>query len=132
MKEILEKKIKEEISLINKEILNLNLELKEMEEKRKKTQKQMIETSLKVAEFQSAKTYDSILEKQIVMIGKKIQQWEKKKEEKQRELTEKKKEIKAFETIRENQLNNFLIDERREELKAMNEIALRNYYGEEK
>lgn len=128
-KEILEKKIKEEISLINREIDNLKSQLEIVFEERLKTQREMIEQSLRVSEFQSAKMYDSLLEKQIHLIERKIEQMQLKKEEKQIELIEKKKEVKAFEILKENQLESFLIDERREELKDLNEIAIRNYSG---
>jgi len=132
VKEIMEKKIKEEISIINREIIDLMSERDTVFEERIKTQREMLERNLKVSEFQSAKMYDSLLERQIFLIERKIEECEKKKKEKQIELIEKKKEVKAFEVIRENQLENFLIDERREELKEMNEIAIRNYSGVEK
>lgn len=132
VKEIMEKKIKEEISIINREIIDLMSERDTVFEERIKTQREMLERNLKVSEFQSAKMYDSLLERQIFLIERKIEECEKRKKEKQIELIEKKKEVKAFEVIRENQLENFLIDERREELKEMNEIAIRNYSGVEK
>jgi len=131
-KEIFEKKIKEDISLINREISNLKAKLEIVAEERKKTQREMTERSLKVSEFQSAKMYDALLEKQIQMIEKKIEQLKMKKEEKQLELIEKKKEVRAFEILRENQLEDFTIDERRKELIELNEIAIRNYSGASK
>ncbi len=129
-KEIFEKKIKEDISLINRETSNLKSQLEIIFEERIKTQREMIERSLKVSEFQSAKMYDSLLERQIQMIERKIEQLRLKKEEKQLELIEKKKEVRAFEILKENQLENFTIEERRQELKDLNEIAIRNYIGE--
>ena len=131
-KEIFEKKIKEDISLINREISNLKAKLEIVAEERKKTQREMTERSLKVSEFQSAKMYDALLEKQIQMIEKKIEQLKMKKEEKQLELIEKKKEVRAFEILRENQLEDFTIEERRKELIELNEIAIRNYSGDSK
>lgn len=126
-KEIFEKKIKEDISLINREISNLKAHLEIVFEERKKTQHEMTERSLKVSEFQCAKMYDSLLAKQIQLTEKKIEQLLMKKEEKQIELIEKKKEVRAFEILKENQLEKFTIDERRKELKDLNEIAIRNY-----
>ena len=131
-KGILEKKIKEDISLINREISNLKSQLEIIFEERIKTQREMIERSLKVSEFQSAKMYDSLLEKQIHLIERKIEQLRAKKEEKQIELIEKKKEVRAFEILKENQFESFTIDERRQELKDLNEIAIRNYSGDSK
>jgi flagellar biosynthesis chaperone FliJ len=43
------------------------------------------------------------------------------------ELVEKKKERKVFETLKDSQLQEYLIDERRNELKELNEIAIRNF-----
>lgn len=126
-KEILEKKIKEDISLINREISSLKSHLEIVLEERIKTQREMIERSLRVSEFQSAKMYDSLLDKQIHLIERKIEQLRAKKEEKQIELIEKKKEVKAFEILKENQFESFTIDERRQELKDLNDIAIRNY-----
>ncbi|MEW6701359.1 MAG: flagellar export protein FliJ [Bacteroidota bacterium] len=132
VKEILEKKIQEEISLINKEINELKNQLAAIIDERKKVQQKMSELSLKAAEFQSVKMYDSLLEKKILSVERKINQLLKKKEEKQKELIERKKEHKVFETLKENQREEFLLDEKRNELKELNEIAIRNYGGNQK
>jgi flagellar FliJ protein len=131
-KEILEKKIKEEISIINREIDNLKRQLKIIFEERLKTQSEMIEQPLKVSEFRSAKMYDSLLGKQTLFIERKIEMLKMNKEQKQIELIEKKKEVKSFEILRENQLETFLLEERKQELKDLNEIAIRNYNGNQK
>ena len=128
-KEILEKKIKEEISIINKEIESLKQQLKLIYEERLKNQREMIEKPLKVSEFQSAKMYDSILERQTLVIDRKIEMLKLNKEQKQIELVEKKKEVRSIEILRENQLEDFLLDERKQELKELNEIAIRNFSG---
>ena len=131
-KEILEKKIKEEISIINKEIDNLKRQLKIIVEERLKIQREMIEQPLKVSEFRSAKMYDSHLEKQTLSIKRKIEMLKMNKEQKQIELVEKKKEVRSFEILKENQLEDFLLEERKQELKDLNEIAIRNYSGNQK
>ncbi len=131
-KEILEKKIKEEISIINKEIDNLKRQLKIIAEERLKIQREMIEQPLKVSEFRSAKMYDSHLEKQTLSIKRKIEMLKMNKEQKQIELVEKKKEVRSFEILKENQLEAFLLEERKQELKDLNEIAIRNYSGNQK
>jgi len=131
-KEILEKKIKEEISIINKEIDNLKWQLKIITEERLKIQREMIEQPLKVSEFRSAKMYDSHLEKQTLSIKRKIEMLKMNKEQKQIELVEKKKEVRSFEILKENQLEAFLLEERKQELKDLNEIAIRNYSGNQK
>jgi flagellar FliJ protein len=131
-KEILEKKIKEEISIINKEIDNLKWQLKIIAEERLKIQREMIEQPLKVSEFRSAKMYDSHLDKQTLSIKRKIEMLKMNKEQKQIELVEKKKEVRSFEILKENQLEAFLLEERKQELKDLNEIAIRNYSGNQK
>lgn len=131
-KEILEKKIKEEISIINKEIDNLKWQLKIIAEEREKIQREMIERPLKVSEFGSVKMYDSHLEKQTLSIKRKIEMLKMNKEQKQIELVEKKKEVRSFEILKENQLEAFMIEERKQELKDLNEIAIRNYSGSQK
>ena len=78
----------------------------------------MIERSLRVSEFQSAKMYHSLLDKQIHLIEKKIEQLRAKKE-KQIELIEKKKN-ESLRYLRRISLK-VTIDERRQELKDLND-----------
>lgn len=129
IKEILEKRIQEEIAVIDREIVDLKNQLKIIFDERMRIQKNMLERPLKAVEFQSAKMYDSILEKQIQAVQKKIKLVVKKRQEKQNELVEKRKEQKVFETLKENQLQEFNIEDRRLELKETNEIGIRNYHG---
>jgi flagellar FliJ protein len=129
IKEILEKRIQEEIAVIDREIVDLKNQLKIIFDERMRIQKNMLERPLKAVEFQSAKMYDSILEKQIQAVQKKIKLVVKKRQEKQNELVEKRKEQKVFETLKENQLQEFNIEDRRMELKETNEIGIRNYHG---
>lgn len=130
VKEIMEKKIHEEISWINKEIEDLKKELTMTQDERYRVSNEMTKRVAKVSDYQSMKMYDSHLELEIMRIEKKITMCIKKREIKQRELVEKKKEIKAFETLKENDYRNFMVEERRSELKVLNEIAIRNYKGE--
>lgn len=127
VKEIQEKRIQEEIALIEKEIKDLKYQISVHSEERLKVQRSMVERPLKAAEFHSAKLYDSILERQINIILKKIELNQLKKEEKNSELIERRKEQKVFETLRENKLNEFIIEETRNEMKEINEIAIRKY-----
>ena len=129
VKEILQKRIQEEIASIDKEINNLRHQLSVVNEERKKNLHSMLARPLKAAEFQSAKVYDSILEKQIIAIQKKIDLCIVKRNEKNLELVEKKKEQKVFETLKENKQAEYDIDERRMELKEINEIGIRKYSG---
>jgi flagellar export protein FliJ len=90
----------------------------------------MTSISLKASNYQSSKIYDSNLEKVIQSLERKIVQLYEKKKEKMNELVERKKEHKIFEMLKENDNQNFQIEERRSELKELNEIAIRNYHGE--
>lgn len=131
VKLILEKKIQEEISRINKEIDGLRFEMKHLANEKKRVSLQMTEKSIKVADFQSMKMYNAHLQQQVEILERKIESSLIRREERQKELVEKKKEIKALEIIKENDYQNFLLDERNSELKALNEVALRNFNGNE-
>lgn len=130
VKEMLEKKTQEEISVINMEIEQLKKQLQLIREEKIKNESKMNSGSAKVSEYQSMKMYNSHLENQITQTEKEIDNCIKRREEKQKELIERKKEIKSLETLKENDYQNFLIEEGRNELKALNEVALRNYTGE--
>lgn len=130
VKEILEKRTKEEISRIYLEIDELKTQKENIIQERKKILNQMTENLSKVSDYQSMKMYDAHLEEEIIFIENKISDCYKRLERKQRELIDRKKEVKAFETLKENNEANFLVEERREELKTLNEIALRNFDGD--
>jgi flagellar export protein FliJ len=93
VKEMLEKKIQEEISRINKEIEDMRFELKHLANEKKRVSIQMTEKSTRVSDFQSMKMYSSHLQQQIETVERKMELSLKKREEKQRELVERKKEI---------------------------------------
>ncbi len=131
VKGMLEKKIQEEISRINKEIEDLSFELKHITNEKKRVTIQMLEKSTIVSNFQSMKMYGSHLQQQMEAVEIKIEVSSKKRDEKQKELVERKKEIKSMEIIKENDYLNFLSEERKNELKALNEVALRNFNGEQ-
>ncbi|MFZ5947252.1 MAG: flagellar export protein FliJ [Stygiobacter sp.] len=130
IKEVLEKKIKEEISKINLEIKNLQEQKEFLIQERNKVLSKMTEQMLKVSDYQSIKMYDNHLEQELINIKKKIVEAYKTLEKKQNELIEKKKEVKSFEILKENDKENFLIEEKRRELKTLNEIAIRNFDGD--
>lgn len=127
VKEILEKKILREISIINKEMNNWKNERDIFIEERKKVLKDILKHKLKASDYQSIKKYDEQLRKEIVHIEKEIGSCLKKKELKQKELLAKKKEIKALDILKENDYSNFVTGERKAELKILNEIAIVNY-----
>lgn len=130
VKEILEKRTKEEISRIYLEIDGLKKQKEIVIKERKKILTEMTEHLSKVSDYQSMKMYDSHLEEEIIFIENKIGDCFKRLEKKQKELVERKKEVKAFETLKENDKDNFLVEERRDELKTLNEIAIRNFDGD--
>lgn len=129
IKEILEKKIQEEIAKIDKERNDLKYQLAILIDEKMTNQRNLFEKPMKAAEFQSAKMYDSILDKQINAVQKRIELNLIQRQEKHKELIEKRKEQKVFETLKENQLAEFLIEENRTEMKEVNEIGIRNYIG---
>ena len=128
VKEILQKKIQKEIFLIEKEINEQKQKRQKIIEEREKTRKE-IHGLLKVSMYQSTKMYDLQLEKMIQSIEKKIVLLYEKKKEKMKDLVEKKKEHKILEVLKDNQQVTFLEEEKKSELKELNEIAIRNYNG---
>lgn len=130
VKEVLEKKIKEEISRIYSEIEIFKAEQKKIvAEKSKVEEKLAIQTS-KVSEYKSMKMYLEHLNDEYKVYQHKIDECLVLLGKKQTELIEKKKEIKGFEILKENDFQNFQIEERRSELKVLNEIAIRNFDAE--
>ncbi len=130
VKEIFEQKVEEEISRLNKQIAEFKVHLKKVIDERRQLAEAMIKQPSRVADYQSMRFYGIQLEKEILFIQKKIDAVSKKREEKQKELLEKKKEVKAFEILKEHAYETFLIDDRRNELKILNEIAIRNHKGD--
>jgi flagellar protein FliJ len=130
VKDILEKKIQEEIYLIEKEIQEYKDKRQIVMNEREKVRKDMTSMALKASNYQSSKVYDSNLEKVIQSLERKIVQLYEKKKEKMNELVERKKEHKIFEMLKENDRQNFIVDENRNELRELNEIAIRNYNGD--
>ena len=129
VKIIMEKKILEEISLIEKEIKEFKHKLQIVLEERNRARQSMKEGHYKVSEYLSTKIFDLNLCKLIRTIEKKIDVLNEGKRKKQVELIEKKKERKVFETLKDSQHQEYLLDERRSELKELNEIAIRNFNG---
>jgi flagellar FliJ protein len=129
VKIIMEKKIQQELSLIEKEIKEFNHKRKIVIEERDRARQSMIEGKCKISEYISIKIFDTNLCKVIKSIEKKIETLNETKMIKQSELIEKKKERKVFETLKDSQFQEYLLEERRSELKELNEIAIRNYNG---
>jgi len=129
VKIIMEKKIQEEISLIEKEIKEFNNKRQIVIEERNRARLSMKGIQCRVSEYLSVKIFDTNLSKVIKSIEKKIEDLYESKMIKQKELIEKKKERKVFETLKDSQLQEYLLDERRNDLKELNEIAIRNFNG---
>lgn len=129
VKIIMEKKIQEEISLIEKEIKEFNHKKQIVIGERNLARQLMKESNFRVSEYLSTRIFDANLCKVVKTIEKKIESLNENKMIKQNELIEKKKERKVFETLKDSQLQEYLLDERRDELKELNEIAIRNFNG---
>ncbi len=132
IKEVLEKKVMKEISLIDKEIVQSVQKQKSLVEKKSELHRNINSGSIKVYEYRSAKSHIKILEKEVINYEKKIEELKNRKEQKRIELVQKKKELKIFETLKENKKEEFLFDYNREELKQLNELAINNFIRKEK
>jgi len=129
VKIIMEKKIQQELSLIEKEIKEFNHKRKIVIEERDRARQSMKDGKCKISEYISTKIFDTNLCKVIKSIEKKIEDLDETKMKKRSELIEKKKEKKVFETLKDSQYQEYLLEERRNELKELNEIAIRNFNG---
>ena len=129
VKIIMGKKIQEEISLIEKEIKEYTHKRQIVIEERNRTRQSLKEIHCRVSEYIGFKMFDVNLSKVIKTIENKIEALNERKKSKQMELVENKKERKVFETLKDSQIQEYLIDERRNELKELNEIAIRNFNG---
>ncbi|MEW6193524.1 MAG: flagellar export protein FliJ [Bacteroidota bacterium] len=132
IKEVFEKKVMKEISLIDKEIEQSVQKQKSLNEKKSELHKNINSGNIKVYEYRSAKSHIRILEKEVINYEKKIEELKSRKEQKRLELVQKKKELKIFETLKENKKEEFLFDYNREELKQLNELAINNFIRKEK
>lgn len=131
VKEILEKKILKEISEIEREIEKLEKEKILLVTKRKNLADKISIGKIKVNDYKSAKAAIKTIERLIVSIEKKIEEWKEKKQKKLDELLEKKKERKIFETLKEKMYEDYLIEDNRNDLKQLNEIAINNFNRKE-
>lgn len=127
IKEVLEKKILKEISLIEREIQNSVIRKNLLTDKKRNLFESITSGQIRIIEFKSGIAHIKTIEKEISNIEKKIKELEHRKDQKQSELIQKKKELKTFETLKENKLEEFLFESNREELKQMNEIAISNF-----
>jgi len=127
VKIIMEKKIQEEISVIEKEIKEYYNKRQVIIEERNRARNSLKGIHCRVSEYIGYKMFDVNLSKVIKTIDNTIEALNESKKSKQMELVEKKKERKVFEILKDSQLQEYLIDERRNELKELNEIAIRNF-----
>lgn len=132
IKEVLEKKIMKELSLIDREIENSNVKKKLLFDKKKELYENITSGQIKVYEFKSGRMHIRLVERDIHNIEKKIKELEQRREQKQLELIQKKKELKIFETLKENKQEEFFFENNREELKQMNEIGISNFIRKDK
>lgn len=131
IKEVLEKKILKEISLIDREIENSEAKKKALLDKKSELFETITSGQIKVYEFKSARMHIRNLEKDVHNIEKKILELKQRREQKHAELIQKKKELRIFETLKENKQEEFFFENNREELKQMDEIAISNFIRKE-
>ncbi len=131
IKEIFEKKILKEISDLEKEIDKLNNYKHKISDKKKKLAQKITQGKIKIIDYKSAKSLCKTLEKEISNIQKKIDELILLRRRKFDELLEKKKEKKIFETLKDRQYEEYLIETNRKDIKHLNEIAINNYNRKE-
>ncbi len=131
IKEVLEKKIAKEIALVEKEIEQTLIKKNSLIELRKTVHNKINSGQIKISEYKSSYAHLRNIEKEIHNIEKKITELKFRKEAKMEELLQRKKEKKVFERLKEIKLEEYYIDNNREEMKQLNEVAISNYIRSE-
>ncbi|MFA7288889.1 MAG: flagellar export protein FliJ [Melioribacteraceae bacterium] len=131
VKEIFEKNIMKDISIIEKEIYTVDRKIEDLKRNIKSLENEIGTGKISAINYKSSKLYVKQLEGQIDSFVKIIVDLKSKREIKFVELREKKKEIQILETLKENKKQEFMIDANREELKQLNEIAITNFVRKE-
>jgi flagellar export protein FliJ len=132
VREIQKRKIQQEISLIDIEIENTKKQLIFIMDEREIVRRNILINSSRVSDFQNAKLYEKQLGDIIDSIQRKIEKLEEKKAAKNLELIERKKEVRTFEILKEKSQMEYLDEQKKDEMKNMNEIAIRRFAGEQR
>ncbi|HPN36888.1 MAG TPA: flagellar FliJ family protein [Melioribacteraceae bacterium] len=130
VKQIVEKKVQKEVSVIELEIEKRKLEIKELEDEKFKTINEFkIKKSLKVSEIQFVNNFEKLIDEKIAAIKNEILGLEKSKQKKMEELTQKSKETKMFEKLEEKHLQQFIVEQNRLEQIEIDDIATKKTKG---
>lgn len=131
VKEIFEKNIMKDISVIEKEIYTTNKKIDELKRNIKSLENEIGAGKISALNYKSSKIYIRQLDGQMESFIKILIDLKSKKEKKFEELRERKKEIQILETLKENKKQEYMIESNREELKQVNEIAISNFVRKE-
>ncbi|MCK9281809.1 MAG: flagellar export protein FliJ [Melioribacteraceae bacterium] len=131
VKEIFEKNIMKDISIIEKEIYSVDSKIEILKRNIKSLENEIGMGKISALNYRSSKIYIKQLEGQIDSFVKVIIDLKSKKEKKFVELREKKKEIQILETLKENKKQEFMVESNREELMQLNDIAITNFVRKE-
>lgn len=131
IKEVLEKKVLKEISLLEKEIEYTNMKITALIEHKSELHNKINAGLIKAYEYKSGKAHFKSIEREIYNLEKKSGELKQRKQNKLNELIQRKKEKKIFETLKEKKLEEFNIDYNRAEMKDLNEIAISNFVRKE-
>jgi flagellar FliJ protein len=130
VKQIVEKKVQKEISVIELEIEKRKVEIKELEAEKIKTLEELrSKKSLKISELQFANNFEKLMDEKIEAIKNEILGLEKTKQKKLEELTQKSKETKMFEKLEEKHLQQFIIEQNKLEQIEIDDIATKKTKG---
>ncbi|MDX9925143.1 MAG: flagellar export protein FliJ [Ignavibacteriaceae bacterium] len=131
VKEIFEKNIMKDISVLEKEIYAANKKIDDLKRNIKSLENEIGAGKISALNYKSSKNYIHQLEVQMESFVKLIIELKAKREKKFEELRERKKEIQILETLKENKKQEYIVDSNREELKQLNEIAISNFVRKE-
>lgn len=132
IKETQEKKIRKEVSLIEKDIERMNGKLNEVVLEIEKTKSSLsTRRSIKVSEWQFLSEVEHLLELDVQKIKIEIIKLEQTKQNKINELLEKSKEHKMFETLEDKYQEDFISAQNQLEQKNIDEMAVTKFIREE-
>lgn len=128
VKENLEKKAQKEVASIDLKIEKVKNDILEVEEKRKQNKVSGNENdTVKASELHSKIYYDKYLEEVITSLKENLENLEIEKKGLLDELIKKSKEHKIFKTLEEKHLQNFVIEENRNDQIQMDDISVQKF-----
>ncbi len=132
VKEALEKKAQKEVAVIEIEIDKLMTEYERLTSEEMASKNKPINRNITVRDLKFKKNYEFYLESQRKTILEQIALLKEKKNIKMKELIQKSKEHKIFETLEENYNEIYNIEQNRQEMRFIDELATQKFVRQDR